>query len=290
MTQIDPSHIARCAQLAMILEVSATPKPGNIDRDHNYTDTRFEHFLASAVGVYPILEKAAMSRTGVGRLIYDSVMESSKWQSGGNTHFGAFILLIPLVMAGGRCENRKCLEEVVSGIVKETTVEDSVEFYRAFAKAGVKVKSVAELDLKDTDSIDKIKSDGLTLFDLMEISASYDIIAEEWINGFENTFQCSLLIQEKIRKHGLNDAIVFTFMELLSRKKDSFIRTKFDIKKAEEVSMRATCILQKGDITGIRNDICRFDEELLKEGVNPGSTADIIIAGLFVSLFEGMRF
>ena len=169
MPRIDPSHIARCAQLAMILEVSATPKPGNIDRNHNYTDTRFEHFLASAVGVYPILEKAALSKAGVGKLIYDSVLESSKWQSGGNTHFGAFILIIPLVMAGGRCENRNCLKEKVQKIVKETTVEDAIEFYMAFARAGVKVKRVDDFDLKNTDSIEKIRYQGLTLFDMMVI-------------------------------------------------------------------------------------------------------------------------
>lgn len=290
MTHINPSHIARCAQLAMILEVSATPKPGNIDRDHNYTDTRFEHFLASAVGVYPVLEKAAVSKAGIGKLIYDSIVESRKWQSGGNTHFGAFILLIPLVMAGGRCENKKCLEEKVQKIVRETTVDDSVEFFRAFAGAGVKVKPVADLDLTDTDSIGQIKTKGLTLYDLMDISASYDMIADEWVNGFEKTFECSFLIQEKIKKYGINDAVVLTFMELLSRNKDTFIRTKFDIKKAEEVAMRAGSILRKGELTRIRKDICQFDEELLKEGVNPGSTADIIIAGLFVSLFEGMRF
>jgi triphosphoribosyl-dephospho-CoA synthase len=290
MTQIDPSHIARCAQLAMILEVSATPKPGNIDRDHNYIDTRFEHFLASAIGVYPILEKAAVSTTGIGKLLHDSVVESSKWQSGGNTHFGAFILLIPLVMAGGKCENNNCLKEEVFRIVRETTVNDSVEFYRAFAMAGVKVRPVADLDLADTDSIEKIKAHGLTLFNLMDISASYDMIAEEWVNGFEKTFECCVLIRDKIKKYGINDAVVLTFMELLSRNKDTFIRTKFDIKKAEEVSMRATSILQKVDMTGIKADIGQFDEELLKEGVNPGSTADIIIAGLFVSLFEGMRF
>jgi triphosphoribosyl-dephospho-CoA synthase len=197
---------------------------------------------------------------------------------------------MPLVMAGGRCENKKCLKEKAQKIVRETTVDDAVEFYRAFARAGVKVKPVADLDLTDTDSIEKIKAQGLTLFDMMEISASYDMIAEEWINGFEKTFECSTMIQEKIRKYGINDAVVLTFMELLSRNKDTFIRTKFDIKKAEEVSMRATRILHKGDMTGIMNGICHFDEELLKEGVNPGSTADIIIAGLFVSLFEGMRF
>jgi triphosphoribosyl-dephospho-CoA synthase len=274
----------------MILEVSATPKPGNIDRDHNYTDTRFEHFLASAVGVYPILEKAAISEARIGKLIYHSVVESSKWQRGGNTHFGAFILLIPLVMAGGRCVNKECLKEEVFRIVRETTVDDAVEFYRAFARAGVKVKPVFDFDLTDADSIEIIKSKGLTLFDLMDISGSYDMIAEEWVNGFGRTFECSRLIQEKIKKYGINDAVVLTFMELLSRNKDTFIRTKFDIKKAEEVSMRAARILQKGDMTQIMNAICHFDDELLKEGVNPGSTADIIIAGLFVSLFEGMRF
>ena len=289
---MNPSHIARCAQLAMILEVSATPKPGNIDRDHNYIDTRFEHFLASAVGVYPILEKAAASESGIGEFIYKAVTESSKWQSGGNTHFGAFILLIPLVMAGSRCErseNRTCLKEQVQKIVRETTVDDAVEFYLAFSKAKVKVKPVDELDLSDTGSIEKIKAQGLTLFDMMEISGSYDMIAEEWVNGFEKTFECAAMIKDKIRKNGINDAVVLTFMEILSRNKDTFIQTKFDTKKAEEVSMRAGNIL-KGDMNRIMNRIRKFDEELLNEGVNPGSTADIIIAGLFVSLFEGMRF
>ncbi len=286
----DPSHIARCAQLAMLLEVSATPKPGNIDRDHNYEDTRFEHFLASAVGVYPVLEKAARSKSGAGALIHEAVVESSRWQNGGNTHFGAFLLLIPLVMAGGRCENTRCLKAQVQKVVRETTVEDAIELYRAFSEAKVKVKPVADLDLGDASSIDTIEERGLTLFNLMEISNSYDMIAEEWVNGFIKTFQCATSIRDKIRKHGINDVVVLTFMEILSRNKDTFIQTKFDHKKAEEVSLRAKEILQKGDIDRIRDTICTFDEELLSEGINPGSTADIIIAGLFVSLFEGMRF
>lgn len=285
---MNPSHIARCAQLAMILEVSATPKPGNIDRDHNYTDTRFEHFLASAVGVYPIMEKASGSRSGVGAFIRESVLESGKWQNGGNTHFGAFILLIPLVMAAG--EDRGCLRTRVQEIVRETSSEDAIEFYRAFRDAKVKVKPVEDLDLNDLNSIGKIEAQGLTLFKMMEISGSYDIIAGEWVNGFEKTFECAASIRDKIGKYGINDAVVLTFMEILSRYKDTFIQTKFDGRKAEEISLMAKKILEKGDFEEIRNEICSFDEKLLRDGINPGSTADIIIAGLFVSLFEGMRF
>lgn len=274
----------------MVLEVSATPKPGNIDRDHNYTDTRFEHFLASAVGIYPILEKAARSKSGVGSFIREAVIESSRWQKGGNTHFGAFILLIPLVMAACRCENKTCLKSELKKVVKETTMEDAIEFYGVFSEARAKVKPVDDLSLGDYASINKIKVKRLTLFNLMEISSSYDMIAEEWTNGFKKTFECAASIQDKIRKYGINDAVVLTFMDILSNYKDTFIQTKFDSKKAEEVSMRAKEILQKGDIEEIREEIRSFDEDLLKGSINPGSTADIIIAGLFVSLFEGMRF
>lgn len=287
---METSHTARCAQLAMLLEVSATPKPGNIDRDHNYTDTRFEHFLSSAVGVYPVLEKAARSKSGVGALIHEAVKESARWQKGGNTHFGAFILLIPLVIAASKCENRTCLKAQVQKVVKETTVEDAIEFYRAFSAARVKVKPVDDLALGDAASLDKIRAQGLTLLNMMEISGSYDMIADEWVNSFQKTFECAESIRTKIKKYGINDAVVLTFMELLSGNKDTFIQTKFDSKKAEEVSMRAREILRKGDIGDIRDEIHSFDEELLKEGINPGSTADIIIAGLFVALFEGMRF
>ncbi len=290
MTSIDPSHIARCAQLAMLLEVSATPKPGNIDRDHNYEDTRFEHFLASAVGVYPILEKAASSKSGAGSLIREAVIESSRWQKGGNTHFGAFILLIPLVMAAGRCAKITTLQWHARRVLRETTVEDAIEFYKAFSEAGVKVKPVEDLDLCDTASIDKIKAQGLTLYDLMKISSSYDMIAKEWVNGFGKTFDCAGSIQEMVEEKGINDAVVHTFMFNLAFHKDTFIQTKFDSKKAEEVSKRAEEIFEKSFLEDVTDEIKTFDEELLSEGINPGSTADIIIAGLFVSLFEGMRF
>ncbi|HEY9207169.1 MAG TPA: triphosphoribosyl-dephospho-CoA synthase [Candidatus Methanoperedens sp.] len=287
---MEPGHIARCAQLAMLLEVSATPKPGNIDRDHNYPDTRFEHFLASAVGVYPVLETAASSHSGVGSLIRQAVMESARWQRGGNTHFGAFILLIPLVMAAGECDARACLKARVKKVVRSTTIEDAVELYRTFSLAKVRVKPVNDLDLGDKSSIDKIRERRLTLFDLMKLSSGYDIIADEWVNDFKRTFECADLILEKSRIYNINDTVVLTFMELLSRNKDTFIQTKFDITEAEEVSMRAKEILEKGDIDDIRGEIRSFDEELLRKGINPGSTADIIIGGLFISLFEGMRF
>ena len=293
--------IAQYAQLAMILEVCATPKPGNVDRDHNYPDTHFEHFLASAVSVYPVLKKASADNKDIGKYIHEAVVESAKWQSGGNTHFGAFILLIPLVMAAGKLRTQidgspgifPELEQRVMELVKDTSADDSVELYRAFSKAGVRINNVGDLDLADPSSIDEIRSRGTTLYQLMEISSSNDMIAREWTSGFQLTFKCANSILEKYRSMSINDSLVRTFLEILAGNPDTFIRTKFDHKRAKEVSGRARHIVERINSSGFENakpDIEQFDEQLLSERINPGSTADIIIAGLFVALIGGLKF
>ncbi|MCL7413316.1 MAG: triphosphoribosyl-dephospho-CoA synthase [ANME-2 cluster archaeon] len=293
-------RIAQYAQLAMILEVCATPKPGNVDRDHNYPDTHFEHFLASAVSVYPVIEQASQDRMGIGRYIHEAVLESGKWQRGGNTHFGAFLLLLPLVMAAGKPGNMNEntpaifpeLKSRTVELVQNTTVEDAVEVYRAFSKTGVRVKDVPDLDLNDPASIDNIRSKGTTLYQLMEISSSYDMIAREWIAGYPLTFSCASSILEKKEQISINDAVVWSFLEILAGNPDTFIGIKFDSFTAGKVSARAMDIVDTIEASGFehaKDAICAFDEELIRDSINPGSTADIIIAGLFVALMGGLK-
>lgn len=323
--------IARCAQLAMLLEVSASPKPGNVDREHNYPDTCFEHFVASSVSVYPVLELAARSRNGIGALIRSAVCESSAWQKGGNTHFGAFLLLIPLSMAAGEllnsCEKTpkllpdefEVLAAHAHAFVQATDSEDAVEFYRAFEVAGVRVNSVDEFSLGDPESTSELKAQEVTLYELMDIARGYDLIANEWVSGFGRCLEGAKSITEFMKAQnpgaensvsncsgtGINEAIVYTFLKLLSRHRDTFIETKFDKDTADYVSSRAGEILSaweeasgnaeaSGNITrdfaALLPAVQEFDSELLNKRINPGSTADIIIAGLFIALLGGLRF
>lgn len=315
------SYIARCIQLAMVMEVSAYPKPGNVDRNHDYEDTRFEHFLASAVSIHPVMENAAKSRTGVGSLIHSAVRESAKWQNGGNTHFGAFILLVPLAMAAGDIVQKKhefSIEELIlhaHEIVKRTGTQDAIEFYKSFETAKVRVNPVDKFDLQDFGSLKALDENGTTLYDLMEISKGYDLIADEWVNGFKRCARCGETLithmrdfvefdqsdqfdqsgQSVISKLDVNDAVVYAFMKILSENRDTFIRTKFDESTADSVSRRAKDILLKfeqheGDFDSVRLAVEEFDDELLQKGINPGSTADIVIAGLFIAFFGGIRF
>ncbi|AKB62679.1 MULTISPECIES: triphosphoribosyl-dephospho-CoA synthase [Methanosarcina] len=330
-----PSLIARCAQLAMLLEVSASPKPGNVDREHNYPDTCFEHFVASSVAVYPVFELAAKSTGRIGQLLRSAVYESSAWQQGGNTHFGAFLLLIPLAMAAGEisreqgeqpgcgktffrieAEEFENLASHAHAFVRETDCEDAVEFYRAFGHAGVRVNSVEEFDLEDPEATSDLRNQNITLYSLMEIAKGYDLIANEWTSGFGRCLEGAKIILDFMDARncreealaggsvsicsgtGINEAVVYTFLKLLSKHRDTFIQTKFDAETADYVSSRAGEVLSGWEISGkkagdfafILPRIQEFDSELLDKRINPGSTADIIIAALFIALLGGLRF
>lgn len=277
---LTPSFIARCAVLAMALEVSGTPKPGNIDRDHDYVDTKYEDFIAAAIGVYPVLEKACKS-DGIGELILDASDESTSWQPGGNTHFGAYILLFPLIKAAVTAPHD--LQNAAIEIARNTNVEDAVNFYRAFGKVQVKMKGSEDLDVSDESSLDDIRKRGLTLFDIMKISAKNDLVAREWINGYTRCFKAAELIASRRDTGTLNDAVVLTYLDLLADEPDTFIAKKYDMHRAIYTQGLAIDVLER------RMTLNELSNRLYREKINPGSTADIIIAGIFIALIRGMR-
>ena len=72
---------AERAQLAMMLEVCAYPKPGNVDRCHDYPDTRLEHFLASTIFARSAFEEAEPVPGGSGRSSnMQSVIQTAIWE------------------------------------------------------------------------------------------------------------------------------------------------------------------------------------------------------------------
>jgi triphosphoribosyl-dephospho-CoA synthase len=291
---MDEDYVARSAQLAMLLEVSAYPKPGNVDRTHDFTDTRYEHFLASSVAVYPVLSEAAArgsrNEQGVGELIRKGVEESLMWQSGGNTHFGALLLLVPLAMAAGACErsNAEEIKRKATEIMLNTSMGDAIEVYTAFPKAKVKVRrDVPELDVMKEASINEIREKKLSLYAILTISASYDLISRELVGGFEKTFEYAALINDLAKEKRINDTITHAYLRLLADEEDTFIKMKFGPEKSAYVQQRAQRIVTRGYK---REEIEKFDSELIREGLNPGSTADIIVAALFISILGGLRF
>lgn len=280
----ETDFIAGSAELAMLLEVSATPKPGNVDRTHDFEDVTYEHFLGSSVGMFPVFRKAASTGNNIGDLILSAVQASATWQRAGNCHFGAILLLIPLCAAASRSSTISELRTNVIEVVKSTTTADAVRFYESFQSIDVRVQEQHFLDINNPDSVRTIQKQQLTLLDVMEISSSNDTIAKEWIEGFPRIFHgAELFRQFDDSRHDLNKSIVCLFLRLLSEEADTLVATKFGSQVAFEVSAKASHVLEHGNIED-------FDEELIARRINPGTTADLVIGSLFVTLLGGYRF
>ena len=175
--------------------------------------------------------KAEKTGGRVGRLIRDAVMRTNG-HSGGNTHFGAFILLVPLVL-GGDIEGAR---RVIAG----TDVQDAVDFYAAFALTSVRVLKSDELDVNDPASVAAIRERGMTLADIMAHSAPRDMVAREWTNGFALTRRCADLLHA--HRCG-RKAIVAAFMEILASEPDTFIAKKHGMAAAERTMRQAAEVL-----------------------------------------------
>ncbi len=337
--------IARCGVLALLLEVSAYPKPGNVSRMHDFPDTKYEHFMASAVALFPVFRYAALigvtGKTGgnIGRLVREGVEESMRWQSGGNTHFGSILLFIPLAMAAGKSHEQLHdgsytammmeMREHAIEIMRESTVEDAVQLYNAFQKANVRVQHVDDLDVRDPDAVNEILRRGLTLHDILSISASYDTVSAELVGGFPRSFKYAELILEMSStctdtrmqcnlteiarhnarrrhisgKHIISDVISYAYIHLLASEEDTFVRMKFGAEKSRYVRERAAELLKKlngffdyenvydnyNDYDNYYNEIEKYDDELITHGINPGTSADIIAAAIFIALLCGLK-
>jgi triphosphoribosyl-dephospho-CoA synthase len=271
---------AENAELALLLEVSSTPKPGNVDREREYPDLRFEQFLAGAVGTREGFETAADGGP-VGEAFERTITGMSQ-QRGGNTQFGAILLLAPLVAAAGRGD---LTPEGASDVVAGTTTEDAVAFYSAFDHVDVAVDDPPEgmdaLDVRrGSDAAPALRERGLTLEDVMVHSADRDGIAAEWTGGFQRTFRTARAIESG--SGPVTDRAADVFLTLLAEEVDPFVVIQHDRATAREVRERAQAALAGEE------DVEELAAEFVERGINPGTTADVVAGGLFVALEGGL--
>jgi len=275
-----PVTPAERAELALLLEVTGAPKPGNVDRERDLPDLRFEQFLAGAVGARAGLEAAQDGAVGEA---FETAVAGMADAAGTNTQFGCLLLLVPLVRTASSGELTR---ERASDVVEATTVEDAAAFYRAFEHTDVAVPDPPEdadaLDVRrGADAIPDLRERGLTLFDVMELSADHDANAREWVEGFPRVFRAAARIEADDGL--LADRAASAFLQLLAEAPDTLVVTEHGESVAAELQERAL-ELRGADPEAVR----AFAEELVERGVNPGTTADLTAAALYVALERGV--
>ena len=307
-------YISKCLELAILFEVSAD-KPGNVNLTTGFEGTLYEHFLASAVAAAPWFELAAergiavsqrkfdVSNVRIGQIIRSCVCDIDIWQHGGNTLLGTVILLSPIAVAAGMASVLKQgvseiqrLRDNLKRITESTRPQDAVDVYEAIRIAKPSgLGKAPELDLNDSDSVDRIVKENITLYQVFQIASAYDRVCSEWVSNYPITFELAYphLIGQIEETGNLNEAIIHTFLRVLAEYPDTFIARKTGIEKAKEVSAKARKILELGGLeTSLgRKNLHEFDGELRRSSndLNPGTTADIVAAALALCILNGYR-
>lgn len=263
------------AQLACLLEVHAR-KPGNVHPGAGFDDATALDFALSAAAIATPLDRARA--IGVGAAVLEAV-EATRRVVATNTNLGMVLLLAPLAAVPEGVDLRRGVADVLAA----TTIDDARRVYRAIrlARPGG-LGTAAQQDVADEPTV--------TLRDAMRLASDRDLVARQYAEDYADVFDLALpALREALDGNSLEPAIVTTFLRVLARRPDTLILRKRGRAVAEEASQRAAAVLDAGPIDLESTPIAEFDAWLRADGHarNPGATADLVAAALFVALADG---
>lgn len=272
--------IGQLAETACIMEVLA-PKPGNVypGASWNFSDLTVSDFLKSASAIRPVFDQS--NQLGVGEVVLESV-KATRTQVNTNTNLGQLLLLAPLAVALAR--HGRIVTSEVQEIIQQTSVKDSILVYEA-----IRLASPGGMGRRQDEDIYNIPTK--PLWEVMRMARSDDAIAEEYAGGFQKVFHVgqSALMKAICAGETWRNAIVDCHISLLSLG-DTLIRRKAGAEAERIVAQRARGVLQlKGNPFAFASELKSFDAFLRTSGnrLNPGTTADLVTAVVFVMLASG---
>ncbi|MDX2257976.1 MAG: triphosphoribosyl-dephospho-CoA synthase [Hyphomicrobiaceae bacterium] len=260
-------------------------KPGNVHIHAAGHGMEVAQFEAAAVAAAPHV--AARGRP-VGERILGAVAASLA-AAGCNTNLGIVLLAAPLALAAERALDARpsrTLRDSLGGVLGSLTPGDATAAFAAIAAANPGgLGSVAEGDVRAPSH--------LSLHDAMALAAGRDRIALAYVTGFGDIFDFTLPALARAREAAPRPDLAITalHMEVLARYPDSHIARKFGMDAAVSVQGEAAhhldLWLQQKHEVGLAT-LLAFDTGLKARGINPGTTADLVVATLFAEALQGL--
>ena len=287
-TQLSSGGIA---SLVCLLEVAA-PKPGNVHRAADFEDVTFEDFATSAVVLGQVID--ASEDLSLGDTILAAVTQTNT-VVGTNTNLGIVLLLVPLAKLASRSDVELLDQSVVQEFLGELPKSTGAKVFEAIRLANPG-------GLGESDQMDVQSSAGseVDLLAAMELAKDRDAIALQYVTGYRKIFELGvpLLVRGRAMFESLSHAIVYAHVALMADQADSLIERKCgaDIaNNSQTLAARAHDILDADAPTQDQLEsywaaVGELDFWLRSDGHrrNPGTTADLIAASLFVAVYNGV--
>ncbi len=262
---------ALAAHTACVWEVLAR-KVGNVHPGAGFTNLTYLDFIHSAGA----LMKALVECDGVGETILRAV-QLRREVTPSNTNLGIILLLVPLA----KSENREQLETLLASL----TVGDA-----RFAFEAIRTASAGGLGTVPEQSV--AVEPTMTLLEAMRLAEDRDRIAKQYVTGFADIFDFGVPHLLKAFEHFgcIEAAILDCQLRWLAEYPDSLIARKCGMPTALEVQILAREALTDNGLSSAsgRASCVRLDASLRSDGnrLNPGTTADLVTACLFIALRE----
>jgi triphosphoribosyl-dephospho-CoA synthase len=258
---------------------AAAPKPGNVHRGADFDDVTFYDFAASAVAIVPAMDQAG--QLGVGRTVLDAV-RSTRAVASTNTNLGMVLLLAPLAAVPRHVDLGIGVRETLRGL----TSGDARDVYEA-------IRLAQPGGLGEVKEMDVAGPPPDSLLDAMRAAADRDMIARQYAEDFAQVlgFVAPAIAEGCERGWTTIDGIVHAHLRTMCEFPDSLIARKCGKATARQAAARAGAVLESGQPgdEAYFLAVADFDFWLRADGHrrNPGTTADLIAAGLFALLRDG---
>ncbi|WP_333793287.1 triphosphoribosyl-dephospho-CoA synthase [Hyphomicrobium sp.] len=268
-TAIEAAFIEAChAELAAL-------KPGNVHVHGAGHGMETAHFEAAAAAAAPFIGEPAQ---GVGTRILGAV-EASFAATGLNTNLGIVLLAAPLAAAADTPTG--------GGDLRQRLVRVLDTLDRADADAAFKAIVIANpAGLGRVAASDVAEPAAITLKEAMALASERDRIARAYVTGFEDIFAKGLPTLEIARRAADSETLAVTalHMSFLATFEDSHIARKHGAEAAAAVQREARALehlWRPAPRPGSWQSLLDLDASLKARGLNPGTTADLVVGTLF---------
>lgn len=276
-------EISRLAVEAMLSEVSATPKPGLVDRNNAgaHRDMDFFTFVQSSASIaHGLYRMAEVGRTFRGfpikdmwkelqRTGYETELAMFQATKGVNTHKGMIFSLGILVAVTAQLEGELSAKRICETV--------------CILCQGLCDEAFGDIHTKSYLS----KGERMYVFHGMRGARG------EAEDGFPTVLQISLPKYQSLREQAIsvNDALVETLLHLIAHTEDTNIISRHDRKMAIYAKDAAKEVLTQGGIHTEKGwqAIHALDADFIAKHVSPGGAADLLALTHFLYEIEQMN-
>lgn len=263
-----PEQVARAFRWACEAELAAL-KPGNVHvhggpkhgEGHGMTVAQFRRSARAAASWL------AAADLPLGERVLGAVA-ATKNAVGINTNLGIVLLAAPLCHAALE-HPRLAVPEGVARVLARLTRADARAVFRAIALA-----APAGLGKHPTQDVRRTPKTGLV--EAMRLAARRDLVARQYVSDFAIVLKIGQRSLRRDIAQGMSIEAATTRLDMtfLRRFPDSHLLRKHGTRVAASVRDEAR------RVPDTRRALRAFDRSLKKRGLNPGTTADLVVASL----------